>query len=77
MSNSYVYISDDEVNFKHILIGFVNSKNCKKTYTLSGAEKRGLIKIENGFYKVGGQTYSKSIALLDSCVSIYLTTKIF
>jgi hypothetical protein len=77
LSNSYIYINDDEVNYKHILIRFINSKKCKKTYTLSGAEKRGLVKIENGFYKFGGRTYSKSIALLNSCVSICLTTKIF
>lgn len=77
IGKSFVYINDDEVNCKHILIRIVNSKNCKKTYTLSGAEKRGLVKIETGFYKFGGRTYSKSIALLDSCVSIFLTTKIF
>ena len=77
MANPFVYINDDEVNFKQILIRFVNSKNCKKTYTLSGAEKRGLVKIENGIYKVGGRTYNKSIVILNSFVGIYLTTKIF
>ena len=64
LANPYVYINDDEVNYKQILIRFINSNNCKKTYTLSGAKKRGLVKIENGFYKVGGRTYSRSISPL-------------
>ena len=72
-----VYINDDEVNFKHILICYVNSKNYKKIYTIAKAEKLGLIKIETGSYKFGGHKYSKSIAILNICVSIYLTTKIF
>ena len=77
MTFPFVYINDDEVNFQQIFICYVNSKNRKKIYSVAGAEKRGLVKIENGSYKFGNHKYSKSIALLNSCVSIYLTTKIF
>ena len=72
-----VYVNDDEVNFKHILILYSKSKNLEKTYTIAGAEKRGLVKVETGTYKLGGHKYSKSIAFLNNCVSIYLTTRIF
>ena len=72
-----VYINDDETNFKNILIFYSKSKNHKKTYTISGAEKRGFIKVETGSYKFGGHKFSKCIALLNTCVSVYLTTKTF
>lgn len=55
-ANPYAYINDDEVNYKQILIRFINSNNCKKTYTISGTDKRGLVKIENEFYKFGWRT---------------------
>ena len=41
----YVYINDDEIELKQIIIIYENSKKQRK-FTISEAEKRGLVKVE-------------------------------
>ena len=73
-SNPYVYINDDEIELKQILIIYGKLKKQRK-FTVSEAEKRGLVKVENMPDKVTDETFSKAIAILDTKVRLCLSTK--
>ena len=73
-SNPYVYINDDEIELKQILVIYGKLKKQRK-FTVSEAEKRGLVKVENMPEKVTDETFSKAIAILDKKVRLCLSTK--
>jgi hypothetical protein len=73
-TNPYVYINDDEIELKQILIVYGNLKKQRK-FTVSEAEKRGLVKVEPMPPKVSDENFSKSIAILDRKVRLCLSTK--
>jgi hypothetical protein len=73
-TNSYVYINDDEVELKQIIIRYGNLKKMRK-FTISEAEKRGLVKVESGPHALSGDKFSKEIAILDKEVRLCLSTK--
>jgi len=73
-SNPYVYINDDEIELKQILIIYGKLKKQRK-FTVSEAEKRGLVKVEIMPEKVTDETFSKAIAILDTKVRLCLSTK--
>jgi hypothetical protein len=73
-TNSYVYINDDEVELKQIIIRYGNLKKLRK-FTVSEAEKRGLVKVESGPHALSGDKFSKAIAILDKEVRLCLSTK--
>ena len=70
----YVYINDDEIELKKIIIFYGNLKKQRK-FTISEAEKRGLIKVESGPYMLDDGKFSKSISILDNKVGLCLSTK--
>ncbi len=72
--NPYVYINDDEIELKQILILYGNLKKQRK-FTVSEAEKRGLVKVEYIPQTVSDDNFSKSIAILDKKVRLCLSTK--
>ena len=69
-----VYINDDEVEFKIIYIYSMKSGKGRK-YTISEAERRGLVRVESGAHTLGNETYSKSVSILDQNVKLCLTTR--
>jgi hypothetical protein len=75
-TNPYVYINDDEIELKQILIIYGRLKKQRK-FTISEAEKRGLIKVETMPPKVSDESFSKAIAILDKKVRLCLSTKGF
>jgi glyceraldehyde-3-phosphate dehydrogenase/erythrose-4-phosphate dehydrogenase len=52
-----IYINDDEVDFKLIYVCSTKFNNPKK-YTISEAERLGLVKIETGSFLLGNLKYS-------------------
>lgn len=74
LTNSYVYINDDEVELKQIVIRYGNVRKLRK-FTVSEAEKRGLVKVESGPHAFSGDKFSKAIAILDDEVRLCLSTK--
>jgi hypothetical protein len=73
-TNPYVYINDDEIELKQILILYGRLKKQRK-FTISEAEKRGLVKVESIPSEVQAENFSKSIAILDKKVRLCLSTK--
>jgi len=73
-TNPYVYINDDEIELKQILILYGNLKKQRK-FTVSEAEKRGLVKVESMPHQVSDENFSKAIAILDQKVRLCLSTK--
>ncbi len=73
-ANPYVYINDDEIELKQILILYGNLKKQRK-FTVSEAEKRGLVKVEHMSKTVSDDSFSKAIAILDKKVRLCLSTK--
>ena len=73
-TNPYVYINDDEIELKQILILYGNLKKQRK-FTVSEAEKRGLVKVEPMPHEVSDENFSKAIAILDKKVRLCLSTK--
>jgi len=69
-----IYINDDEVDFKLIFVYSTKFKKQRK-YTISEAEKLGLVKIETGSFMLGNNKYSKVIKISNSCVKLCLSTK--
>ena len=59
-TSPYVYINDDEIELKQILILYGNLKKQRK-FTVSEAEKRGLVKVEFMPDKVSDENFSKAI----------------
>ena len=73
-TNPYVYINDDEIEMKQILILYGRLKKQRK-FTVSEAEKRGLVRVEPISSNVQAENFSKSIAILDQKVRLCLSTK--
>ena len=73
-TNPYVYINDDEIELKQILILYGRLKKQRK-FTVSEAEKRGLVKVEPMPHEVADENFSKAIAILDKKVRLCLSTK--
>ena len=73
-TNPYVYINDDEIELKQILILYGNLKKQRK-FTVSEAEKRGLVKVEPAPPNVSDENFSKAIAILNKKVRLCLSTK--
>jgi hypothetical protein len=73
-TNPYVYINDDEIELKQILILYGRLKKQRK-FTVSEAEKRGLVRVEPIPSNVQAENFSKSIAILDQKVRLCLSTK--
>ena len=70
----YVYINDDEIQLKQILVIYGRLKKQRKL-TVSEAEKRGLVRVESIPHAIADDTFSKSIAILDQKVRLCLSTK--
>ena len=70
----YVYINDDEIELKQIFIRYGNLKKARK-FTVSEAEKRGLVKVELKPPELSDDNFSKAIAILDNKVSLCLSTR--
>ena len=70
----YVYINDDEIELKQILIIYGKLKKQRKL-TVSEAEKRGLVRVESIPHAIADDNFSKSIAILDQKVRLCLSTK--
>jgi len=73
-TNPYVYINDDEIELKKIIILYGKLKKQRK-FTISEAEKRGLVKVESMPPKISDENFSKAIAILDKKVRLCLSTK--
>jgi hypothetical protein len=73
-TNPYVYINDDEIELKQILILYGKLKKQRK-FTVSEAEKRGLVKVESMPHSLNDENFSKAIAILDQKVRLCLSTK--
>jgi hypothetical protein len=71
-----VYINDDEIELRHIIIHYGNQKKPRK-FTLSEAEKRGLVRVESSFATLSDDKYSKSIHILNNGVRLCLSTKAY
>ena len=69
-----VYINDDEIELRQIIIKYGSLKKERK-FTISEAEKRGLVKVELSPYGSSEHNYSKSITILNNCVNLCLSTK--
>ena len=73
-ASPWVYINDDEIELRQIIVGDGSSKN-KKKFTISEAEKRGLVKVESDPHSLSGDKFSKAIAILKNDVRLCLSTK--
>ncbi len=70
----YVYINDDEIELKQIIVRYGNLKKQRK-FTVTEAERRGLVKVESGPNILSDDKFSKAIAILDKKVSLCLSTR--
>ena len=69
-----VYINDDEIELKQIIIRYGTLNKLRKL-TVSEAEKRGLVKVEPGPHGLSGDEFSKEITILANDVRLCLSTK--
>ena len=69
-----VYINDDEVDLKSIYVFSIKNQKSRK-YTISAAERLGLVKIESGSFLLGNHKYSKVIKISNSSIKICLSTR--
>ena len=69
-----IFINDDEVEFKVIYVYSSKLKKIKK-YTVSEAERLGLIEVQAGSFKMGRDSYSKAITIKDNNVKLCLSTR--
>lgn len=69
-----VYINDDEIELKQIIVRYGDLKKQRK-FTISEAEKRGLVRVELSMPKMADNDYSKSITILNKSVNLCLSTK--
>ena len=72
----YVYINDDEIELKQIIVRYGHLKKQRK-FTVSEAERRGLVKVESEPKTFCNNKFSKAIAILDKKVSLCLSTREF
>ena len=70
----YVYINDDEIELKQIIVSYGKLKKLRK-FTVSEAERRGLVKVESRPAGLSDNKFSKVIAILDNKVRLYLSTR--
>jgi hypothetical protein len=70
-----IFINDDEVEFKLIYVRSKKTKRRRK-YTISEAERLGLVKVDAGSFRVGSKKYSKAITIKENNVVLCLSTKI-
>jgi hypothetical protein len=70
----YVYINDDEIELKQIIVRYGKLKKQRK-FTVSEAERRGLVKVEYEPTSLSNDQFSKAIAILDNKVRLYLSTR--
>lgn len=73
-ANPTIFINDDEVEFKVIHVYSARLKKMKK-YTITEAERMGLVEVESGSFKLGRVSYSKMITIKDNQVKLCLSTK--
>ena len=73
-ASPWVYINDDEIELRQIIVQCGNRKNQRK-FTVSEAEKRGLVKVESEPHTLSGDRFSKAIVILKSDVRLCLSTK--
>jgi len=71
-----VQINDDEIELKQIIIRYGDLKKQRK-FTISEAEKRGLVRVELRPHAMRENKYSKSITILNKSVKLCLSTKAF
>ena len=74
MATPWIYINDDEIELKHIIVRYGSLKKHRK-FTVSEAEKRGLVKVEPEPNAFSDDKFSKAIAILNDKVSLCLSTK--
>ena len=70
-----VYINDDEIELKQVIIKYGNLKKVRK-FTISEAEKRGLVRVESSPAALSKDRYSKSIFILNNGVRLCLSTRL-
>ena len=70
-----IFINDDEVEFKVLFVYSTRLKKMKK-YTITEAEKLGLVAVESGSFKMGRDSYSKTITIKDNNVKLCLSTRV-
>jgi hypothetical protein len=70
-----VYINDDEIELKQVIIKYGNLKKVRK-FTISEAEKRGLVRVESSSADLSNDRYSKSIFILNNGVRLCLSTRL-
>ena len=73
-TNPTIFINDDEVEFKVIYVYSARLKKMKK-YTITEAERLGLVKVESGSFKMGRVGYSKAITIKNNSVKLCLSTR--
>jgi len=71
-----VYINDDEIELRQIIIKYGNLKKQRK-FTISEAEKRGLVRVESSPTTLSDDKFSKSIIILNKGVRLCLSTKAY
>ena len=71
-----VYINDDEIELRQIIINCGDLKKQRK-FTVSEAEKRGLVRVELRPNTLRKNKFSKSITILNKSVKLCLSTKAF
>ena len=69
-----VFINDDEIELKQIIVRYGDLKKQRK-FTISEAEKRGLVRVDLSVPKMADNDYSKSITILNKSVNLCLSTK--
>ena len=70
----YIYINDDEIALKQIIVRYGNL-NKQRKLTVSEAERRGLVRVVSGPNTIRDARFSKAIAILDNKVSLCLSTR--
>lgn len=73
-ASPWVYINDDEIELRQVII-HCGTKRTQRKYTVSEAEKRGLVKVEAEPHTLGGDRFSKAIVILKMDVRLCLSTK--
>jgi hypothetical protein len=70
----YVFINDDEIALKQIIVRY-GHLNKQRKFTVSEAERRGLVKVVSQPDVFDDDNFSKAIAILDNKVSLCLSTR--
>jgi hypothetical protein len=73
-ASPWVYFNDDEVELRQIIIR-CGSPRSQRKFTVSEAEKRGLVRVEAKPHTLGGDRFSKAIVILKNDVRLCLSTK--